>query len=78
MKAGDLVRFAKWEEVDVRFPNVWHKEPKHYVGMLIDHDKLMGTVQILHEGELYKIRSVFAEKAGQKDIEKYEQSLNTQ
>ena len=78
MKQGDLVRFAKWEEVDNRFPSKWHEEPKPYVGMLIEHDKLMGNVQVLHEGELYKIRSVFAEKAGQKDIEKYEQSLNSQ
>ena len=55
MKVGDLVRFAKWEEVDIRFPNTWHAEPKLYVGMLIDHDKLMGHVHVLHEGSVYKL-----------------------
>ena len=73
MKKGDLVRFARWEEMsnsDIRNSKNWSRVPKNHMGVLIEHDKLMGTVHILHEGEVVKIRSVFVQKAGKKDFEK--------
>lgn len=69
MKSGDMVRFAKWEEVDLKNSKTWGSEPKPYIGILIEHDKLMGVAQVLHEGEIYKLRSVFVQKAGRKDYE---------
>ena len=68
MKVGDIVRFAKWEEVDVMDSKMWPQQPKPNIGVLVDHDKLMGTVQILCDGEVFKVRSQFAEKAGKKDV----------
>ena len=68
MKKGDMVRFAKWEEVDYRDSGNWHNQPKPHIGMLIEHDKLMGQVHILYNGKLVKVRSIFAEKAGRKDV----------
>ncbi len=68
MKEGDVVRFAKWEEVDIRDSRSWPSEPKPHIGTLVKHDKLMGVVYILCEGEMYKVRSVFAQKAGKKDL----------
>ena len=73
MKVGDLVRFAKWEEVwdsQWRDSNRWHAAPKKHIGVLVEHDKLMGTAHIMYEGEVLKIRSVFAQKAGIRDLEK--------
>ena len=69
MKNGDLVRFAKWSEVDHSNSRNWYKQPKPHIGILVAHDKLMGTAHILHEGEVVKIRAQFAEKAGRKDAE---------
>lgn len=69
MQEGDLVRFAKWQEVDVRDSRAWPSQAKPHIGMLVKHDKVMDVVYILYEGEVLKIRSVFAEKAGKKDIE---------
>jgi len=73
MKEGDLVRFAKWQEMstsDIRKSKDWSKVPKNHVGVLIKHDKLVGTAHILHEGIISKIRVVFVEKAGKADFEK--------
>ena len=73
MKIGDMVRFAKWEEVmDSPFKSstAWHAAPKKYIGVLVEHDKLMGVVHVLHEGAVYKLRPVFVTKAGQKDFKK--------
>ena len=73
MKTGDIVRFAKWEEVfnsQWRDSSRWHVAPKNHLGILVDNDKLMKTAQILYEGEILKVRSVFVQKAGEKDFEK--------
>ena len=67
MKEGDVVRFAMWDEVFPLASEKWHTVPKPYIGSLIEHDKLMGTVTLLYEGEILKLRSVFVEKAGKKD-----------
>ena len=72
MKKGDMVRFAKWEEVmdsSFKSSNRWHAAPKNHIGILVDHDKLMGAVHVLCEGEIYKVRPVFVQKAGKKDFE---------
>lgn len=68
MKPGDMVRFAKWKEVDFTNSKKWSDQPKPHVGILVAHDKLMGTAYILYEGEVIKVRSQFAEKAGRKDF----------
>lgn len=74
MQQGDMVRFAKWDDVDVRDSKNWPKTAKPYIGMLIEYDKLMGTAHILHDGTIHKIRAVFVEKAGKRDYEKGRQS----
>ena len=70
MKAGDMVRFAKPEEIDHRHSRQWASAPKPHIGILVEHDKLMGVAHVLHEGTLYKVRQVFVQKAGKKDFEK--------
>ena len=42
MKEGDMVRFAKWEEVNVQNSKSWANTPKNHLGILVEHDKLMG------------------------------------
>lgn len=69
MKNGDLVRFAKWEEVDISDSKSWSKQLKPHIGILVAHDKLMGKAHILYEGEVIEVRAQFAEKAGRKDAE---------
>ena len=69
MKKGDMVRFAKPEEVDHLNSKSWPKIAKRHFGVLIEHDKLMGTAQVLHEGDLYRIRVVFVEKASKRDFQ---------
>ena len=69
MKNGDMVRFAKWNEVDIQNSKNWQKTTKLHVGILVNHDKLMSTCEILYSGEIIKVRSVFVEKAGKKDFE---------
>jgi len=69
VKVGDMVRFAKWQEVNIQDSKAWPSEPKPHIGILVEHDKLMGTVHILCEGTIYKVRSIFAQKAGKKDYE---------
>ena len=70
MKEGDIVRFAKWEEIDTLNCKSWPSAPKNHIGMLVKHDKLMGTAHVIYKGELLRIRSVFVEKAGKKDLQK--------
>ena len=72
MQNGDIVRFAKWEEVwnsQWKDSKKWYLAPKNYVGVLVKHDKLMGTAHIMYEGEILRVRSVFVEKAGKKDLQ---------
>ena len=69
MKPGDMVRFAKWEEVDIVNTKSWSSTPKNHIGVLVNHDQLMQTVEVLSNGEVYKLRSVFVEKAGKKDFD---------
>ena len=68
MKDGDIVRFAKWEDTNKLNSKNWHLAPKNYIGVLVKHDKLMGTAHVMYEGEILRIRSVFVEKAGKKDL----------
>ena len=68
MKPGDMVRFAMWKHIDPTDSKKWNDQPKPHIGILVAHDKLMGTAYILYEGEVIKIRSQFAEKAGRKDF----------
>lgn len=74
MKDGDIVRFAKWEEADMSDSSTWSKTEKLHLGILIEHDKIMGLAHVLHEGSLLKLRSVFVEKAGKKDLERYDKN----
>ncbi len=64
MKAGDIVRFAKPEEIDTLNSKGWPKTAKRHIGILVKHDKLMGMAHVLFEGEIFRLRSVFVEKAG--------------
>jgi len=70
MKQGDIVRFAKPGEIDTLNSKGWPKIAKRHIGILLEHNKLMGTAQVLYEGEVYKLRCVFVEKAGRKDFDK--------
>ena len=69
MKVGDMVRFAKWDEIDLRDSKNWSQVIKSHVGVLINHDKLMSTCEILYAGEILKVRATFVEKAGRRDYE---------
>jgi hypothetical protein len=73
MKVGDMVRFAKWEDVDFQNSKGWPDEPKPYVGILMEHE--LGRAAVLHEGVVLTLRSVFVEKAGKKDIERYQNKI---
>ena len=64
MKEGDTVRFSR---IYPPSPRPQHKDK---IGLLVEHDKLMGTVTVLHEGELIKLRSSQCEKAGKRDLDK--------
>ena len=73
MLKGDLVRFAKWEEIPSEIMSNsknWGRAPKNHIGILVKHDKLMGAAYILYEGEVLSVRPVFVQKAGKKDLEK--------
>lgn len=74
MKAGDIVRFAKWEEADISDSKSWSKTEKLHIGVLVEHDKLMGLAHVLYEGCILKLRSVFVEKAGKKDLERHDRN----
>ena len=69
MKEGDLVRFAKWEEVGLAPSKKWSTLPKNHVGTLIKHDRLMQACEVLYEGTVIRMRSQLVEKAGKKDLE---------
>ena len=77
MQQGDMVRFAKWEELSTSVVSgntkKWHLAPKDHLGVLVEYDKLMGTAHVLHDGVIHKIRAVFVEKAGKRDYEKRRQ-----
>jgi len=70
MQQGDMVRFAKWEEVDIQNSKNWPNTPKNHLGILVEHDKLMSTANVLYEGTVLKLRTIFVQKAGKKDFEK--------
>ena len=66
MKPGDMVRFAKWDDiVDI---DDWSTTPKKHVGILVEYDALMKIAKILYEGELQPHRAQLVEKAGRKDF----------
>ena len=68
MKPGDMVRFARWDEI-VDIDN-WSTTPKNHVGILVEYDTLMKTATLLYEGEVQSHRAQLVEKAGKKDFEK--------
>lgn len=70
-----MVRFAKWEEVDIRDSRAWPSEPKPHIGVLVAYDKLMQVADVLYEGNITRIRSVFVEKAGRKDFLNEEEKI---
>ena len=68
MKVGDIVRFARWEEIiDI---NDWSTTPKTHLGLLVSHDKLGMTAEILCEDEIINSRVQLVEKAGKKGAQK--------
>ena len=68
MTPGDMVRFAKWNDiVDI---DDWSTTPKRHVGILIEYDVLMKTATLLYEGEVQSHRAQLVEKAGKKDFKK--------
>ena len=72
MKEGDMVRFAKWEELGsemISSSKNWPKAPKPHLGLLVAYDKLLQTAHVLHDDVILQVRSVFVEKAGRKDFE---------
>ena len=73
MKPGDLVRFHQWG--DLADVNDWSTTPKSKVGVLIEHDKRFGHVDILYEGNIIRERSAFVEKAGKRDLAREEDEL---
>lgn len=62
-----MVRFAMWGEFD--HTQSWQHAKKDRIGILVEHDKIMQTVVILHKGDLVKVRSSLVEKAGKRDFE---------
>ena len=65
MKAGDMVRFAYWNEVvDI---DDWSTTPKKNVGILVEYDNLMQIAYVLHGGEVLGHRVQLVEKAGKRD-----------
>jgi len=68
MKAGDIVRFAKWADIiDI---NDWATTPKSRIGLLINYDCLNKMAVVLYEDETLDVRGQLVEKAGKKDFEK--------
>ena len=64
MKAGDMVRFALWE--DIKDINDWSTTPKNHIGLLVHHEKYLGAT-VLYKGKILTIRGQLIEKAGKKD-----------
>ena len=71
MRAGDMVRFALWDDLVEKgwLDKDWSSFPKSRLGLLIEKPDLMNTVHILYKGEIVKTRSQLAEKAGRRDVE---------
>ncbi len=68
MTSGDIVRFAKWEDIiDI---NDWSTTPKSRIGLLINYDCLNKMAVVLYENETLNVRGQLVEKAGKKDFEK--------
>jgi hypothetical protein len=65
MLTGDIVRFAKWDEIEDI--NNWDSTPKTHLGLLVEYDGLMKTAKVLYGGEIHSIRVQLVEKAGKKD-----------
>lgn len=63
MKEGDVIRFQ------MIYPPAGRPEKKDKIGLLVEHDKLMGTVTVLYQGDLIKLRSSQCEKAGKRDLD---------
>lgn len=68
MKAGDIVRFAKWK--DIQDINDWSSTPRRHVGLLIDYDSLNKMAVVLYEDKILQVRGQLIEKAGKKDFDK--------
>jgi len=70
MKPGDMVRFAKWDDIiDI---NDWSTTPKKNIGLLIEYSSLMKLATVLHKNQILKIRGQLIEKAGKRDSIKSE------
>ena len=68
MRTGNLVRFAKWEDIlDI---DDWSTTEKKHVGILIEYDSLNKSARVLSDGEIFMVRAQLVEKAGKKDFEK--------
>jgi len=68
VRVGNLVRFAKWEDiVDI---DDWSTTPRNHIGILIEYDSLSKSARILYEGEVHMIRGQLVEMAGVKDFVK--------
>ena len=70
MKAGDMVRFALWE--DLKDVNDWSTTQKTHHGLLIKYDSTMKIATILYKEKLVKIRAQLVEKSGKKDENRVE------
>lgn len=65
MRPGDMVRFAKWEDIiDI---NDWSTTPKNSVGLLIEYNSLMKQAVVLYRDQILHVRAQLVEKAGRKD-----------
>ena len=56
MRTGDLVRFFL------------DPEGIKLIGLLVEYRTWEKVATILHEGEIYRIRAEFVQKAGKKDL----------
>ena len=69
MVPGDMVRFAKFEEI-IDINGDWTSTPKEHVGLLINYDKLMKTASVLYANEVINVRAQLVEKAGRREFGK--------
>ena len=68
MSPGDIVRFAKFDEI-ININGDWTDTPKKHLGLLIDYDKLMKVAVVLHHSGIWDGRAQLVEKAGRRDFE---------
>jgi hypothetical protein len=61
MKEGDMVRFRL---IECHNPMTLSAP---MIGLLIEHNSLMSTCQVLYENKVLSMRSQHVEKAGKKD-----------